>query len=193
VGWVDRTTPAQVRAFAQLIGANGQASPSWPRGGAMLSRRPTDELSLSPGADGTVAAVLRDAETFQKDDALSNAVPNLESPDAPTPIATTFLGPRPNPAREVIAFAFSLAERQRVSITIFDMAGRRIATPLRDVLDPGPHQITWNRHSGTGQALQSISLDSTVPLSTRPSPLHPPLILRCSMSSRFWRRFRSRC
>ncbi len=67
------------------------------------------------------------------------------------------LGPsRPSPFRQTTAVSFSIPARARVSLRIYDVAGRLVATLLDDVADPGLHTMTWEgtddrgRHVGSG-------------------------------------------
>jgi photosystem II stability/assembly factor-like uncharacterized protein len=50
----------------------------------------------------------------------------------------------PNPFRQSTTFRFALPERTRVSLTVYDLAGRRIAQLLDDTREPGLHDVQWN-------------------------------------------------
>jgi len=50
----------------------------------------------------------------------------------------------PNPSREVINFVFSLPDDGRAALSVYDLAGRRVATPLDSELTAGRHETTWN-------------------------------------------------
>lgn len=59
--------------------------------------------------------------------------------------ASTALKPgRPNPASGPTEIAFSLAESGRTSLTVFDMLGRAVATPVDAELNAGSHAITFD-------------------------------------------------
>ncbi len=55
--------------------------------------------------------------------------------------------PRPNPARSRVALAYSLAERGRVTLAIFDLRGRRVATLADGIAEPGPGKVVWDARS----------------------------------------------
>ena len=48
------------------------------------------------------------------------------------------------PVTDVVRFSFDLPEAGDAAIEVFDVAGRRAATPARQALSAGPHEISWN-------------------------------------------------
>jgi len=52
--------------------------------------------------------------------------------------------PYPSPARDAATFSFTLSEAGPVELTVFDLAGRRVATPVDDNLTAGRHEVSWN-------------------------------------------------
>ena len=48
------------------------------------------------------------------------------------------------PVRDVARFSFELPEAGRVSIEVFDLAGRRSSTALDASMSAGPHEIAWS-------------------------------------------------
>jgi hypothetical protein len=57
---------------------------------------------------------------------------------------TKFDAPFPNPASDSVTFAFSLADDGRVSLAVYDLAGRRVATLADTDLAAGRHEIAWD-------------------------------------------------
>lgn len=74
--------------------------------------------------------------------------------DDATPALSLALG-RPNPFRPPTAIAFTLFERSRATLSIFDAGGRVIARPFDRVGDPGRYEITWDGMSQDGSRLPS--------------------------------------
>ncbi|UCE02206.1 MAG: hypothetical protein JSW67_13285 [Candidatus Latescibacterota bacterium] len=58
----------------------------------------------------------------------------------------------PNPFNPATRIDFVLAQREAVDISVYDVAGRRIATLLQAELDPGPHHVIWNGRMANGMA-----------------------------------------
>jgi hypothetical protein len=80
-----------------------------------------------------------------------------------TPPAPTFTGfarpPVPNPSRGAVSFTVAVARRQEIAVSVYDVAGRRVAEVHRGPLDPGTHTLTWSgRTSGGGRCPAGIYL-----------------------------------
>ena len=60
----------------------------------------------------------------------------------------------PNPFNPSTTIEFSLASAGDVSLTIYDMLGRTVATLVSGVLAPGTHRVRWD---GTGESGRSVS------------------------------------
>jgi hypothetical protein len=50
----------------------------------------------------------------------------------------------PNPFNPSTTIRFSVPFRQHVSLTVYDIAGRRVATLVDDDYTPGSHEVRWN-------------------------------------------------
>lgn len=59
----------------------------------------------------------------------------------------------PNPMRSDATIVFSIAEPDHVTLTVHDVAGRRVATLLDAELPTGTHAIDWTAKSGEGMEL----------------------------------------
>ena len=72
--------------------------------------------------------------------------------------ATSLAQSWPNPCDTRSTVAFRLVRPEHVTLTVFDLAGREMAVPLRDVaFDTGPHQISFDaRGLATGLYLYRL-------------------------------------
>jgi hypothetical protein len=61
--------------------------------------------------------------------------------------------PQPNPFRNETAFSITLDEAADVTVGIYDLSGRLVATPQRGRLTPGAHPIVWNGKDASGESL----------------------------------------
>ncbi len=68
---------------------------------------------------------------------------------------TRMLGAHPNPFNLTVRVAFKLAERQPVTLQVFDLQGRLIRNLEERTLDAGPHEVAWNGLSDAGRAVPS--------------------------------------
>ncbi|MBD3298383.1 MAG: T9SS type A sorting domain-containing protein [candidate division Zixibacteria bacterium] len=59
----------------------------------------------------------------------------------------------PNPFNAATTFQFSVSERSRVQLNIYDVLGRRVTSLVDDVRDAGQHSVTWSGHAATGESL----------------------------------------
>ena len=58
------------------------------------------------------------------------------------PKTLAFGSPRPNPAQGSTSFSVSLPKAAKVSLVVYDLTGRAIATPFAENLKAGAHVIT---------------------------------------------------
>jgi hypothetical protein len=74
---------------------------------------------------------------------------------------------RPNPFNPTTTIAFSLAGRSRVTIRVFDAAGRVVRTLVDSQLEAGPHTVIWNGTTETGRRAASgvyfVKMETTGP------------------------------
>jgi flagellar hook assembly protein FlgD len=61
----------------------------------------------------------------------------------------------PNPFNPTTTIEFSTPTRGRVTARIYDLAGRLVATPVDEALDPGPHLISWDGRTDDGRSAPS--------------------------------------
>lgn len=61
----------------------------------------------------------------------------------------------PNPTRGQTTMAFSIAESNPVTLTVYDVMGRKVATVVDATLSSGTHTVTWNGRAEGGEELAS--------------------------------------
>jgi len=71
-------------------------------------------------------------------------------PGGELPKALAFHAPRPNPLAREAVFAFDLPQAAPVSLAIYDLSGRRVASIVSGSLGPGRYQFPWNAVSESG-------------------------------------------
>ena len=49
-----------------------------------------------------------------------------------------------NPFNPSTVISFDIAELNDVSLKIFDLAGKQVASLINEFMIPGSHQVTWN-------------------------------------------------
>jgi subtilisin family serine protease len=89
-----------------------------------------------------------------------------------TPLSRTrIIGNHPNPFNPRTTIEFMVGHRQRVNVSIFDMAGREIAVLEDGVLEPGLQAVTWDGSDNRGRAVASgpyfVRLSHGVEVETR--------------------------
>ena len=77
----------------------------------------------------------------------------------------------PNPFNPVTMIPFALEHRQRIRLTVHDIAGREVAVLAERSFDAGPHKVTWRGLDDAGRVLNSgvyfLSLESEEGRETR--------------------------
>ncbi len=61
----------------------------------------------------------------------------------------------PFPARETLAVPFSLPERQRMRLELYDPRGRLVRVLIDEVREPGEHLVAWDGRDGAGTRVGS--------------------------------------
>lgn len=59
----------------------------------------------------------------------------------------------PNPFNPVTGIAYSLPEKQRVNVSVYDVSGRRVRTLVDETQDPGRYNILWYGRDDRGGGL----------------------------------------
>lgn len=107
---------------------------------AMLTIASTDEAipGAAPASDLTISLRAKPVQ----------GATGVPGEDLPTSLA--FHAPRPNPLLRDVTFAFDLPEAAPVSLAIYDLTGRRVATIVSGSLGPGRYHLAWNAVSESG-------------------------------------------
>ena len=64
--------------------------------------------------------------------------------DGVIPTTTEVLGAYPNPFNPTLNVRFALAETDLVTVTVFDLLGRKVDSLINRQLDAGTHEVRWN-------------------------------------------------
>ena len=93
-------------------------------------------------------------------DACTNPGPNTTTFDpayefGPAVSKTQLAGNAPNPFSGQTTVEFALPEQTRVTMSVYDMMGRKVATLVDGVRSAGPQSVSWNGQSDSGQDLAS--------------------------------------
>ena len=59
----------------------------------------------------------------------------------------------PNPAKDIVTISFSIPKEDNVTIGVFDIMGRKIATVADGNFKAGYHEVSWNTLDGSGSAV----------------------------------------
>ena len=81
--------------------------------------------------------------------ALYNPVWNPTGVGEETPVSR--LETAPNPFQRSLSVRFTLDAPAGVEISVFDLTGRRVATPFQGSLPAGPHEFSWDARDSRGQ------------------------------------------
>ncbi len=73
----------------------------------------------------------------------------------PVPLVNALHQNHPNPFNPSTTIRFSLRERGRASLAIYDIAGRLVRVLADGVMDAGPHEIAWDGRDRAGGAVAS--------------------------------------
>jgi len=76
-------------------------------------------------------------------------------PGQDLPTALAFYPPRPNPLTHEAVFAYDLPHAAPVSLAIFDLSGRRIASLVSGTQEADRYQVRWNAVTESGDAVRA--------------------------------------
>jgi len=62
---------------------------------------------------------------------------------------------KPNPFRQTLAIAFSLAVRGNVDLTLYSVDGRRVRTLAQGEREPGEYSLVWDGRDDGGRAVSA--------------------------------------
>lgn len=69
--------------------------------------------------------------------------------------AATLAGARPNPFNPATRIGFMVEKQGRVTMTVHDVAGRRVAVLADRTFEPGAHTVTWRGRDEAGREVPS--------------------------------------
>jgi hypothetical protein len=100
---------------------------------------------------------------YHGDAALTGVYRQVSGPpavDAPgdlsaAPLALELAPAAPNPFRAATSLRFVVPRSGRIRLDVFDVAGRRVATPVDAVLPAGAHSVPWDGRDVTGRQASS--------------------------------------
>jgi len=95
--------------------------------------------------------------------------------DSPPASRARFAPPAPNPSNGSVALHFELTAASAVRLDAFDVNGRLVSRVLKAELPAGPHDVTWDGLSGSGERVAagsyylrlSVNRNSGMPALTR--------------------------
>ncbi len=123
-------------------------------------RMPNDNTLICEGTEGRVFEVNRDGTivwTFLGGAAVHRAPRYWESatavPDHHSDLQ--MLGNHPNPFNPTTTIAFAVESEQWVTISVFDVEGRRIATLADRSFEPGIYSVKWEGRDHAGRTVPS--------------------------------------
>ena len=73
----------------------------------------------------------------------------------PLPLVNSLHQNHPNPFNPVTTISFSLRERGRALLAVYDVAGRLVRVLADGVMDAGPHEVAWDGRDREGRAVAS--------------------------------------
>ena len=109
-------------------------------------------LEWSDGGDTTHAVTLPDTNivlTAYFSDVITDAEMD------PVPRIDALYQNHPNPFNPSTTIRFSLKDRGIVSLAIYDVAGRLVRVLVDDVIESGPHELTWDGKDNAGRGVAS--------------------------------------
>ena len=110
------------------------------------------DFTLQAGPDGSATYFLEVTDTCEDPNTVTFD-PTYEIGPA---VATTRLaGNSPNPFRAQTTVEFALSEQSHVTVTVYDMMGRKVATLVDGPRSTGTHRVRWGGESERGETLAS--------------------------------------
>ena len=132
-----------------LLSGTGQTwSIHFDDAGATLDQEYTATLTIASADEAIPGAAPASDLTISLRAKPVTGATGVPGEDLPTSLA--FHAPRPNPLLRDVTFAFDLPEAASVSLAIYDLTGRRVATIVSGSLGPGRYHFPWNAVSEGG-------------------------------------------
>ncbi len=122
--------------------------------GAATDSAYTGTLTLTSADESLPGSLARPAVTVSLRALVTSTVVAVRTPNI-VPTSTRLFPPSPNPLRGSTTLRFDLAQPSTGELSIFDLAGRRVATVNKGAFLAGRYTVTWNGRSDAGVAVGS--------------------------------------
>jgi hypothetical protein len=123
-------------------GANGLSIAESEEHYAVMTLPPSNnELNWVGISHGDLIVINEDGISYYSDFAETDS---KDPPIVPTEEFLIMLPAYPNPFNPSTVISFDLSDADMVSLDIFDIAGRQVASLISEYMIPGSHQIVWN-------------------------------------------------
>jgi hypothetical protein len=114
---------------------------------------------VGPGSNNAfIKVIVHDADnntgTDRSDAAFTIQTPTAVGGRVPTVFGLDILSA--NPFSDIGRFNISVARATRVNVTVYDVAGRRVAQLVDDAMPAGQHVIQWNGDDGQSRAASGV-------------------------------------
>ena len=129
---------------------------------------------IRPGQSGPMLVIVRPNGQVEVQSAVATAA---VTPPLPRTLPT--LSPAsPNPARSVTRFDLTLAADGEVSLTILDLAGRRIRTLVRGAHRAGSSSVSWDLRDDSGRSVPAGLYFARLQRGEQGASIRPVVVLR---------------
>jgi hypothetical protein len=157
IGWLRVESPEPERAVASLAKAEHtrlgdvKATLASENDELTLETGESLELTFRPGAipDGKVRDYF-----LVTHGVYTTLAPGTPAVAAAQPKKLELGAARPNPTSSTVRFSYSLPVRDRVSVDIFDTAGRLIRSLVSETREAGEHEAIWDLQDRAGHRVQ---------------------------------------
>jgi hypothetical protein len=104
----------------------------------------SSSITVPPSADGTTWTLLAGTSTFVEKEASRLRPESLK-------LWPTY----PNPFRQKTTVEYTLPEAETVTVTVYDLLGRRVRVLVDGRQEAGLHRVQWSGRGGSGSAAAS--------------------------------------
>jgi hypothetical protein len=139
----NQTRPSSMNANDGMAAIMWEYSGSQYHAGARVEGEGYRAVLLGFGLESIASQADRDTVMARTLHWLIEGLDAQPQPQAP-PCEFSLGAAYPNPFNPQTTIPYTLAERSRVSLRIFDVLGREVAVPVREMQEPGEHRVSWN-------------------------------------------------
>jgi len=125
-------------------------------------------IPVSPSSTGEMLVTVWALNNISYLGSITVSGTSVEEQSSGVVAVTKISTPNPNPATTTAALPFSLAGAGTVSVQVFDLSGRAVATPAAGEFAAGQHTVNWDLTSSDGAPLPNgfysvvVTTDDTV-------------------------------